>query len=116
VRAAVSTAPASSSTSATQAPITAAATAPTAKYATQRSRGSRPVPARCHAAGIRPTAACTATAATAAPAPAAAPRTYRLGVSRSSRAESARIATRPGAMKQTPPTIAPSAPRNRQAQ
>ena len=71
---------------------------------------------RAQLAGTRPLAALSATAGTAAPAPAAAPRTQSGGRWARKSADSARISTRPGTMKQAPPTIAPSVPRSLQAQ
>ncbi len=64
-------------------------------------------PARRQLAGIRPTAAATATAGTAAPDPAAAPAIQPGGRGARNRAASPRMMTRPGTMKQTPPRIAP---------
>src|SRR5258708_7171414 len=50
-----------------------------------------------------------------APAPAAAPITRRGGCAARNRAARARMRIRPGTMKHTPPTMAPSGPRSRQA-
>ena len=101
-------------------PTVAAASPPAARYAIQRPCAARDpgvLPAaRRQLAGIRPTAAATATAGTAAPDPAAAPAIQPGGRGARKRAASPRMMTRPGTMKQTPPRIAPAGPRSRQAQ
>jgi hypothetical protein len=65
---------------------------------------------------MRPKAALRATAGTAAPAPAAASTTHRGGCADKKSVERAKMITRPGAIKQTPPMSAPSRPRTLQAQ
>ena len=65
--------------------------------------------------GSSPIEAWSATAGTAAPAPAAAPRTHSGACGAKNSTDSARITTRPGTMKHSPPTSAPAGPRRRQA-
>src|SRR5664280_290319 len=71
---------------------------------------------RFRLAGTSPQAAFRATAGTAAPAPAAAPSTHVGGSLDKKTAERARMRATPGTMKQTPPRMAPTVPRSRQAQ
>src|SRR5437764_13679540 len=87
-------------------PITAAPTPPSARYPNHRARPPGAVPARRQLADTKELAALRATAGTAAPAPAAAPSTHRGGADSRDSPESPRTLSRPGAMKQIPPTTA----------
>ena len=108
-------APAAINTTTSHGPVSAAAVAPTTKYPTHRARATWTGPTRRQLAGIRPSAACTATAATDAPAPAAAPRAQPGVPPERKNAANATITINPGTMNATPPTNAPRTPRSRQA-
>ncbi len=81
-----------------------------------RMRGRLAAVVRRQIGSATPSPAVTATGATAAPAPIPAPRIHVGGEPARNNTDSARINTKPGKMKPSPPISAPPVPRSRHAQ